>query len=233
MRFTVEPSPAGGYHVRMAGSPAPLSHHDTLEEAQARLAAYRRGADRPGGGELVDLPDGSEVRLGPVTPDDEPLFAPAWDAFGETSRYRRFMVPRPHLSACGVEHLTEVDHVDHEAIGAVDPRTGAGLGVARYLRHAERPDAAEAAVAVIDEWQGRGLGGVLLRRLSRHAAANGIGTFTASLLTDNRSMLRLFERLGRVHVRQVGGGTLEIDVELPVAEARTLLRSTATKHVRT
>lgn len=233
MRLTVEPSPAGGFHVRIEGSAAPLSHHDTLEEAEARLAAYRRGAAGSARGELVDLPDGSEVRLRPVTPDDKALLAAAWEAFGERSRYRRFMMPKHHLSVHDLEYLTDVDHVDHEAIGAVDPRTGAGLGVARYVRDPERPDAAEAAVAVIDEWQGRGLGGLLLRRLTDRAIANGIATFTASLLTENRSMLHLFERLGRVHVHDVGGGTMEIDVELPVGAARTLLRSTATKHVRT
>lgn len=231
MRFTVEPSPAGGFHVRMEGSAAPLSHHDTLEEAEARVAAYQRGATRPSG-ELVDLPDGSEVRLRPVTPEDKPLFAAAWEAFGETSRYRRFMVPKQHLSVHDLEYFTEVDHVDHEAIGALHPRSGAGLGVARYVRNRNRPETAEAAVAVIDAWQGRGLGGVLLRRLSTRAAANGIGTFTASLLTENRSMLRLFERLGRVHVRDIGGGTMEIDVDLPVGDARTLLRSAATNYVR-
>jgi GNAT superfamily N-acetyltransferase len=232
MPFTVEPSPAGGYHVRMPGSPVPLSHHDTLEEAEERLAVYCRGASRPARGDLVDLPDGSEVRIRPVTSEDKPLFAAAWEGFGETSRYRRFMMPKQHLSMRELEYFTEIDHVDHEAIAAVEPRTGAGLGVARYLRDPRRPHAAEAAVAVIDEWQGRGLGGVLLRRLSARAAASGIRTFTASLLTDNRSMLRLFERLGHVRVRDIGGGTMEIDVELPVEDARTLLRSTATGHVR-
>jgi GNAT superfamily N-acetyltransferase len=231
MRLSVEPSPAGGFHVRMEGSLAPLSHHDTLEEAEARVAAYQRGASQPRG-ELVDLPDGSEVLVRPVRPDDKPLFAAAWEAFGETSRYRRFLVPKDHLSADDLEYLTEVDHVDHEAIGAVEPRTGKGLGVARYIRDQARPRAAEAAVAVVDEWQGRGLGGLLLRRLTERAAANGITTFTASLLTENRSMLHLFERLGRVHVRDLGGGTMEIDVELPVDDARTILRSTATGHVR-
>src|SRR5688572_3300846 len=98
MRFSVEPSPAGGYHVRMEGSSAPLSRHDTREEAEARLAAYRRGVNQPASGELVDLPDGSEVRLRPV------------------------------------EFLSDA------AIGAIEPRTGAELGVARYLRQRERPD---------------------------------------------------------------------------------------------
>lgn len=215
MLFTVDPSPAGGYHVRMAGSPSPLSHHDTLEEAEARIAAYERGATQPGG-ELVDLPDGSEVLVRPVRSEDKPLFAAAWEA----------------LSVRELAHLTEIDHVDHEAIAALDPRTGAGLGVAHYLRNPERPETAQAAVAVIDDWQGRGLGGVLLRRLCRRAKENGIAAFTASLLTDNRSMMRLFERLGRVSVRDFDSTTMEIDVELPVDEMRTLLRSAATGHVR-
>jgi GNAT superfamily N-acetyltransferase len=232
MRFTVDPSPAGGYHVRMAGSAAPLSHHDTLEEAEARVAAYERGLSQPARGELVDLPDGSEVLVRPVRPDDKPLFAAAWEAFGEESRYRRFMAAKQHLSTSELAHFTELDHVDHEAIGAVEPRTGAGLGVARYLRSPHRPDTAEVAVAVVDEWQGRGLGGLLLRRLSNRAVANGITTFTASLLTDNRSMMRLFKRLGTVSVRKHGGSTMEIDVELPVDDMRTVLRSAATNHVR-
>jgi GNAT superfamily N-acetyltransferase len=121
--------------------------------------------------------------------------------------------------------------VNHEAIGATALRTGAGLGVARYMRDERRPDVAEAAVAVIDAWQGRGLGGVLLRRLCRRATTNGIHTFSASLLTGNRSMLRLFERLGTVAVRDIDAGILEIDVELPVNDMNTVLRSAATGHV--
>ena len=188
MRFTVEPSPAGGYHVRLLGSDAPLSRHDTEEEADARRQAYERGAAEPRG-ELVDLPDGSEVL---VRPDDEPLFV---------------------------------------AISAIDPVTREGIGVARYTRNPERPDSAEAAVAVIDAWQGRGLGGVLLRRLCRRAADHGIRTFTASLLTSNRSMLALFERLGNVQTRGVDDGVMEIDVEVPVDDVAILLRTAATGHV--
>jgi GNAT superfamily N-acetyltransferase len=229
MEFTVDPSPAGGYHVRMEGSQAPLSHHDTLEEAEARVVAYQ--AAQPSG-DLVDLPDGSEVLVRPVRADDKPLLAAAWERFGEESRYRRFMLPKKQLSPRDFAHFTEIDHVDHEAIAALDPRTGAGLGVARYIRNPDRPGTAEAAVAVIDDWQGRGLGGVLLRRLSRRARVNGIEAFTASLLTDNRSMLRLFERLGRVELRGMDGATMEIDVELPVEEMPTLLRSAATGHIR-
>jgi RimJ/RimL family protein N-acetyltransferase len=232
MRFTVEPSPAGGFYVRLVNTPAPLSHHDTEEEAEARRAAYERGASGPARGELVDLPDGSEVLVRPVRPEDKPLFAAGWQHFGEQSRYRRFMRHNTALTTRELEFFTELDHVDHDALGALDPRSGEGLAVARYLRRPDRPDSAEAAIAVIDAWQGRGLGGVLLRRLTRRATANGITTFTASLLTDNRAMLRLFERLGTVRTRAVDAGVMEIDVELALDDMETLLRTAATGHVR-
>jgi len=233
MRFTVEPSPAGGYHVRLLGSDAPLSHHDTEEEAEARRQAYERGAGEPRG-DLVDLPDGSEVLVRPVRPEDKPLFIPGWEHFGEESRYRRFMGSKRRLTTSELSFFTELDHVDHEALGAIDPETGEGLGVARYVRDPERPHAAEAAVSVIDAMQGRGLGSVLLSRLCHRAAQNGIRTFTAGLLTTNHSMLRLFEKLGEVHVTGRNGPEIHIDVELQVADAPTLeltLRSAATGHI--
>jgi GNAT superfamily N-acetyltransferase len=208
MRFTVEPSPSGGYFVRVAGVDAPVSRHDTEEEAEAAAASYRRGVEGGREGELVALRDGREVLIRPVRPEDEPLFA---------------------------ARITELDHVDHEAIGALDPETGDRLGVARYMRHADRPHAAEAAVSVIDSMQGCGLGRVLLTRLTHRAAQNGVRCFTASLLTSNHSMLRLFEKLGKVTVTARRGAETEIDVELPLSDPPTLelmLRSAATGHVR-
>jgi hypothetical protein len=46
MRFSVEPSPAGGYYVKMEGVDAPVSRHDTEEEAEAAAWAYRHGTER-------------------------------------------------------------------------------------------------------------------------------------------------------------------------------------------
>jgi Uncharacterized protein conserved in bacteria (DUF2188) len=45
MRFSVEPSPAGGYFVRLQGADAPVSRHDTEDEAESAAASYRRGAE--------------------------------------------------------------------------------------------------------------------------------------------------------------------------------------------
>ena len=103
------------------------------------------------------------------------------------------------------------------------------------MRDPDRPHAAEAAVSVIDAMQGRGLGGLLLRRLCHRAAQNGVRVFTAELLASNHSMLHLFEKLGTVRVTGRKGAELEIDVELQVADSPTLelaLRSAATGHIR-
>jgi GNAT superfamily N-acetyltransferase len=234
MRLWVEPSPAGGYVVRAEGSPAPLSRHDTEEEAEHSLSSYERGLSRPTvGAEVVELRDGTDVLVRPVRPEDKPLFVRGFEHFGQHSRYLRFMGMKKRLSTDELAFFTEIDHRDHDAIGALDPVSGEGLGVARAVRMAGRPNAAEAAVAVIDDWQGRGLGSVLLRRLTARALEHGIDRFTASLFTDNTSMLRLFERLGPVHVRSIQGGSMQIDIELTDGgEAlRVALRSAATGHV--
>ena len=74
---------------------------------------------------------------------------------------------------------------------------------------------AEAAVAVVDEWQHRGVGSELLRRLTERARENGIKRFHARLFAYNDAMLALFRDLGELEVRAADGGQLEIDVELP------------------
>jgi GNAT superfamily N-acetyltransferase len=234
MRFSVEPSPAGGYFVRVAGVDAPVSRHDTEEEAEAAAASYGRGLDGERTGDLVRLRDGGEVLVRSVRSEDKPLFARGWQRFGDESRYRRFMGAKRRLSTRELSFFTDIDHVDHEALGALDPVSGEGLGVARYVRDPDRRHAAEAAVSVIDAMQGRGLGGILLARLCHRAAQNGIRTFTAGLLTSNHSMLRLFEKLGEVRVTGRSGPELYIDVELAVADSPTLelaLRSAATGHI--
>jgi RimJ/RimL family protein N-acetyltransferase len=165
--------------------------------------------------EEITLRDGAAVLIRPVQPEDKQLFVAGWEQFGEESRYRRFMGAKDSLSADELAYLTEVDHVDHEAIGARDAETGEGVGVARYVRLPAQPEVAEAAVAVVDEWQQRGLGGELLDRLTERACENGIERFHASLFAANHAMTALFEELGELKLTNVGEGRMEIDVELP------------------
>jgi GNAT superfamily N-acetyltransferase len=220
----VEASPAGGWLVKLAGVDVPVSRHDSEEEALSKANSYRRGMERDTRGlgkeaekgELVGLKDGSGVLVRPVTAADKPLFVAGFARLSEESRYRRFLAAKKRLSGDELAFFTELDHHGHEALGAVDPATGEGLGVARYVCDPARHGIAEAAVAVIDDWQGRGLGRVLLERLAIRAHDEGIRHFSASLLVENRAMLALFERLGAVHVTGRDGGTEEVDVHLPI-----------------
>jgi RimJ/RimL family protein N-acetyltransferase len=183
----------------------------------------------------VTLRDGSRVLVRPVEPGDKELFRRGWERFGEESRYRRFMSAKPGLSERELTYFTDVDHENHEAIGARDAETGEGVGVARYVRLPGHPEIAEAAVSVVDEWQGRGVGGELLRRLTARAREQGIERFQASLFAFNHSMLALFEDVGEVEVHDQGSGQLEIDVELPCDREKGLgaaLRAAAQGLVR-
>jgi GNAT superfamily N-acetyltransferase len=166
---------------------------------------------------LVQLRDGSSVVVRPVGPIDRPLLAAAFDHFGERSRYQRFLIPKKRLTDDELRFFTDLDHHDHEAIGAIDPLTGEGVGIARFIRDPERPHCAEATIAVVDDWQGRGLGRVLVSHLARRARLDGIETFTATLLTENRAMRTLFEELGDVRVHP-DGSAIDIEVALPDAQ---------------
>jgi len=215
MRFAVEPSPKGGYQVVSEAVAMPVSHHDTEEEALERAAAYDAASEAQATDEL-ELRDGACVLVRPLTSDDKALLQEGFAQLSPESRYMRFLGAKKRLSIEELELLTDVDHHDCEALGALDAETGEGLAVARYFRDRGRPDAAEAAVTVADAWQGRGLGSAMLRRLVERAREEGIQRFTATLFTENRDMLNLFQRVGEVRTMAGDGSTHEIEVELPL-----------------
>src|SRR5207244_92171 len=101
------------------------------------------------------------------------------------SRYRRFFSAKDRLSEAELRYLTEVDGVDHFALGAL--HDGEGAGVARFVRLRDRPDTAEAAIVVVDERQGCGLGRLLLTRLTEAARERGITRFRSDVLARNQA----------------------------------------------
>jgi GNAT superfamily N-acetyltransferase len=178
-------------------------------------------------GTLV-LRDGSRVLVRPVEPTDKALLVEGFARLSPESRYRRFLAPVPELSEAQRHYFTEVDHHDHEALAALDPGTGRGVGVARFVGLPNRPEAAEAAVTVADDWHDRGLGTLLLEALAERARTEGISTFTGMLLATNREMLEVLEHMARVRVVDRQSGAVEIEIDLPTVglgpELRELLR---------
>jgi GNAT superfamily N-acetyltransferase len=165
--------------------------------------------------ETVELRDGSRVLIRAMCPDDKRLLVRAFERLSEESRYRRFFAPKKKLTEGELVSLTEVDHSDREALVAIDARSGEGVGVARYARSPAAPKQAEAAVAVVDDWQGRGAGRALLERLADRARSEGVRCFTATVKAYNRPALAMVERL--VEIRDVSrdAGEVELLLELP------------------
>jgi GNAT superfamily N-acetyltransferase len=168
-------------------------------------------------GHPVELRDGSRVTVRPVRATDKRLLAEGFRRLSEESRKRRFLVVQDHLSPAVLRYFTEIDHHDHEALLAIDPATRDAVGVARYIRDPARPTAAETAVTVADDWQGRGLGTVLLELLAARAREEGVERFTAVLLAQNREMLELLEHeLGPLQVTEQDCGIVEVEVPVPL-----------------
>ena len=160
------------------------------------------------------LRDGSTVDVRPIRPEDKGRLARGFERLSPESRYRRFLSPVPELDRRALAYLTEVDHHDHEALIAIDP-AGEGVGVARFVRAPSEPSAAEVAVTVVDDWQGRGLGTALLDVLAERARQEGVRRFTALVLADNVDMLGLLGELGAARVVDREQGTVELAVDLP------------------
>ncbi len=162
----------------------------------------------------VRLRDGSVILVRAIAPDDKGALEAGFARLSEQSRYQRFMTAINELSASELRYLTEVDHHDHEALIAFDRGGGEPVGVARYVR-LEDGVSAEAAVTVVDEWQGRGVGTALCSLLADRARAEGIERFTALLLAGNDQMLDVLAALGPAEVTSRGSGTAQVEVELP------------------
>lgn len=86
--------------------------------------------------------------------------------------------------------------------------------MARYVRMKDRPEVAEAAVAVADDFQNRGLGAILLEGLATFALENGSKRFDSYVLADNRPALKLLKSLG-AEAEPVDGGVVRVEVDLP------------------
>lgn len=165
------------------------------------------------------LVDGTRVRLRPIVPGDKAHILAAWQRLSPESRYRRFMSPMDELTPAMLAKLTEIDYVDHFAWAAfaLDEAGEPGIGVARYVRVEDEPEVAEAAVTVVDDYQGRGVGTLLLQALGAVALENGIKRFRGYVLSDNRAIRDLLEDLG-ARVFHGGPGVEVLEVELPSEE---------------
>ena len=145
----------------------------------------------------LKLRDGSAIRIRAIRPDDQERLHEHFRGLSERSIYFRFMGIKRDLSPQDLKRLTELDFTTHVGLAATVTEKGRErfIGIGRYIRGAD-PHRAEVAFAILDEFQGRGIGTLLLEHLSLIAEANGIAEFEADVLGDNRQMLEVFAHSG-------------------------------------
>jgi RimJ/RimL family protein N-acetyltransferase len=166
-------------------------------------------------GQLVELQDGTRALIRPIAGSDRERLREGFEGASADSNFLRFLVPKPRLSSNELDYLTAVDHSRHEALIAVDPKSGESFGTARYVRSEEDPETAEFAIGLGDRWMGIGLGTALFRALIRCARGAGVVRFTGLILAENTAVKRLIEKVaGSYEQRFVGQGAVEVVVEL-------------------
>ena len=112
--------------------------------------------------------------------------------------------------------LTSVDGFNHRAWGAMVTESDGSVtpaGVARWVRTGQDPAVADMAVTVLDDYQGRGLGGLLLDVAVLDAFACGVERFEGVVLGENIASRRMLAR-GGARLRPDGGGVMAYRLEL-------------------
>jgi ribosomal protein S18 acetylase RimI-like enzyme len=142
------------------------------------------------------LRDGEPIRIRALSPEDEAGMLAAIAQTSAQSLQRRFFVMKRHFSDKERAYFMEVDFKNHVAIVALTGETDreAIVGAGRYI--VSEPERAEMAFVVIDAWQGRGVGSILMRHLVKIASDAGLQELTAEVLPENTAMLKVFRKFG-------------------------------------
>ncbi|HIY86201.1 MAG TPA: GNAT family N-acetyltransferase [Candidatus Yaniella excrementavium] len=171
----------------------------------------------------VLLRDGATARLRPVSPDDADALQKMHEGQSQDSIYFRYFTYKSQLSAKELERFTVVDYVDRVAFVIILGDELMGIG--RYDR---LDDATEAEVAfnIADAHHGRGLTSIFMEHLAAAAKENGIRTFTAEVLPENRRMLSVFQAAGFETSRSFEDGVVVVEFPIdPTARVRAVMES--------
>ncbi len=150
-----------------------------------------------GEGQVLQLNDGSEVVVRPIGPDDASLLQAFVRRLSAKSRRFRFFVALAELSAAQLERFVNVDPVRGLALVALTRRQE-GTAIVAEARYAlaQEADSAEFAIAVADDFQERGLGRHLVKRLLATAWRRGVRRLFGEIKSDNGAMLAFAMQLG-------------------------------------
>lgn len=164
------------------------------------------------------LRDGTMVTLRPIRPDDAPRLQTLFARLSPRSIFLRFLGHRKELPLKLAERLANVDYQTRMALVATrEPYQDDIVAVARYDGSPPvEPGLADVAIVVEDQYQGQGLGTLMLDRLVAHARAHGIRGFLATIYHDNTPIKRIIQHSGLPVEGRAESGVWEVQMKLDI-----------------
>jgi RimJ/RimL family protein N-acetyltransferase len=163
------------------------------------------------------LRDGTPALIWPLLSTDGPGLQLAWEKLSARSRESRFLTPRQELGPDMLKLLVgDVDQRRHLAFVLIALPPGgpdAVVGIGRLVQDEHDPAVADIAVTVDDDWQGRGIGALLVDALVRHRPTS-VNRLVTVVAVDNKACLAMLRRLGAMTLANSYPGVFEVRVEL-------------------
>ena len=176
----------------------------------------------------VELRDGTHLHLRPITPADAAELRRFHSQLSPESVYFRFFAPYPELRDSDVSLFTHCDQVKRVAIVALVGRDIVGVGRYDCL---DDSTCAEVAFIVRDDFQGHGVGTLLLDRLAHAARDRGVHRFVALVLANNVRMRRLFADSGYAVTATFSDGYITMEFSIDPAQPSSSTSSTGSRGV--
>jgi protein lysine acetyltransferase len=186
-----------------------------VRTARQRLAAFITPIP-------VQMRDDSWLYLRPVLPGDSERTSDGTIEYSSETLYRRFQTPRTPSKSL-MTYLFEVDYKDHFVWVMTEGADGPVVADARFVRDETDPTLAEVAFIVGDDYQGRGVGSLLMAALAVAARGDGVRRFSARVLSDNLAMRKILDRFG-AQWRREDLGVVTTVIDVPALRELTISR---------
>ena len=162
------------------------------------------------------LDDGMLLNVRPIHPTDEPRIRDLFYALSQQTIYYRFMAHMKTIPHKQIQNFVYIDHRTEVALGVTVPESYGEdiIAIGRYILD-PKTNQAEVAFTVKDSWQNRGIGTMLLKHLVKIARRNGIRSFTAEVLNNNKPMIAVFRNSGYEIRSEMREGVYHFEMDFP------------------
>jgi GNAT superfamily N-acetyltransferase len=185
---------------------------DTVRDHTVPIAARGSGHDLRRYFACEVTRDGGVVAIRAIRPDDTGRLGEHFGSLSPTSAYFRFFSPKRKVSERELTGITDIDFRCNVTLVATVCNRGAEhlVGLGQYVVDDGCLQRAQLACSVIDAYQGRGIGALLIKHVVGIARARGVVEFAADVLGDNHKMLQLLTKSGLSTHRATQAGVVPV-----------------------